>query len=138
MATLNQVIVYLLQTAISLFLIAVLLRFLLQLARADFYNPISQFLVKATNPLLLPLRKIIPGLAGLMLSAVAVTLTMVLFLSVPDLLVGVFVDFEAMGVVPVFLGGQLNGFRIVLGTHLQLVWVENPQAYSNGLRFAAL
>jgi YggT family protein len=47
----------------------VLIRFLLQWVRADFYNPISQFVVKATSPVLLPLRKVIPGYAGLDLSA---------------------------------------------------------------------
>ena len=39
-----------------------MLRFLLGLVRADFYNPISQFLVRITNPLLIPLRKIIPSI----------------------------------------------------------------------------
>ncbi|NVK36793.1 MAG: YggT family protein [Gammaproteobacteria bacterium] len=46
------------------FLFVVLLRFLLQAVRADFYNPISQFVVKATNPFIVPLRKVIPGFAG--------------------------------------------------------------------------
>lgn len=46
------------------FLFIVLIRFLLQAVKADFYNPISQFVVKASNPLLTPLRKIIPGFAG--------------------------------------------------------------------------
>ncbi|MAD45448.1 MAG: YggT family protein [Oceanospirillaceae bacterium] len=49
----------------SLVLLVILLRFLLQLVRADFYNPISQFIVKFTNPLLIPLRRIIPGFGGL-------------------------------------------------------------------------
>lgn len=43
----------------------VLLRFLCQLVRADYYNPISKTLVKLTNPLLVPLRKIIPGVGGI-------------------------------------------------------------------------
>ena len=64
MTAMNEILVYLIQTVLSLFLLAVLLRFLLQLVRADFYNPISQFLVKVTNPLVLPLRKVIPGLGG--------------------------------------------------------------------------
>ena len=51
-------------TLSSLYLVVILLRFVLQLSRADFYNPISQFAVKATNPLLIPLRRIIPGVAG--------------------------------------------------------------------------
>lgn len=65
MNALNDILVYMIQTLLSLYLVAMLLRFLLQLVRADFYNPISQFLVKVTNPLLLPMRKVIPGFGGL-------------------------------------------------------------------------
>jgi len=50
--------------ASSIYITIVLVRFLLQIAKADFYNPLSQFIVKATNPLLLPLRKVIPGFFG--------------------------------------------------------------------------
>ena len=55
----------LIQTIGSLYLFVVILRFLLQLARADFYNPISQFAVKATNPVLIPLRRVVPGVFGI-------------------------------------------------------------------------
>ena len=65
MSAFNEIFIYLLQTFLSLYLVAMLLRFLLQLVRADFYNPISQFLVKITNPLVIPLRKIVPGFGGL-------------------------------------------------------------------------
>lgn len=53
----------------NLFFWAVLLRFLLQLARADFYNPISQGLVRITNPVLKPIRRLIPGLFGIDMAA---------------------------------------------------------------------
>jgi len=79
MGALSEIIGYLVQTAVSLYLIAMLLRFLLQLVRADFYNPISQFLVKATNPLVVPLRRIIPGLGGIDLATLV--LAMILQLS---------------------------------------------------------
>jgi len=49
----------------GLVLLVFLLRFLLQLVRADFYNPISQFIVKMSNPLLIPLRRMIPGFGGM-------------------------------------------------------------------------
>jgi len=52
-------------TVASLYLMIILIRFILQLSRADFYNPISQFVVKATNPLLIPLRRIVPGFGGI-------------------------------------------------------------------------
>lgn len=69
MGAFNEIFAYLVQTLLSLFLVAMLLRFLLQLVRADFYNPISQFLVKVTNPLVIPLRRLVPGVGGLDLSS---------------------------------------------------------------------
>ena len=56
---------YLISTIFGLYIIIVLLRFLLQLVRADFYNPLSQFIVKATSPVLNPMRRVIPGLFGI-------------------------------------------------------------------------
>ena len=53
---------FLISTLFSLYILAVMLRFLLGAVRADFYNPISQFLVRITNPLLVPLRKAIPSI----------------------------------------------------------------------------
>jgi YggT family protein len=67
---LTNPVVFLIQTLFGLYILAVMLRFLLQLVKADFYNPISQFLVKATNPALKPLRRIIPGFGGIDLSSV--------------------------------------------------------------------
>ncbi|MFT6756895.1 MAG: YggT family protein [Chitinophagales bacterium] len=69
MSALIEISAYLIKTVTSFYVGLILIRFLLQVAKADFYNPISQFVVKATNPGLLPLRKIIPGLWGLDLAS---------------------------------------------------------------------
>ncbi|MCY1415491.1 YGGT family protein [compost metagenome] len=69
MIGLSTAAIYVLQTLGSLYLLIVLLRFVLQLVRADFYNPLSQFAVRATQPLLKPLRRIIPSLFGLDMSS---------------------------------------------------------------------
>ena len=74
MGALTEVAAYLVNTVLSLYLIVVIMRFLLQVARADFYNPISQFIVKATNPLVIPLRRIIPGVAGLDIATLVLAL----------------------------------------------------------------
>jgi YggT family protein len=60
----------------------VVLRFLLQLVRADFYNPLSQGIVKVTMPLLKPLRKIIPGFLGIDMASVVLILLVQLLASV--------------------------------------------------------
>lgn len=52
---------FLIQSLATIYLVIILLRFLLQLCRADFYNPVSQFAHKATSPLLDPLRKLFPA-----------------------------------------------------------------------------
>lgn len=57
--------VFLIQTAFGFYILAIMLRFLLQWLRADFYNPVSQFLVKITTPALRPLRRLIPGFGGI-------------------------------------------------------------------------
>lgn len=69
MQTLIDILVFLINVLGSLYLSIILLRFLLQMARADFYNPVSQMLVKVTNPLLRPLRRIIPGFWGIDLAS---------------------------------------------------------------------
>ncbi len=61
---LGQALVLIISSLGSLYLLAVLLRFLLQAARADFYNPVTQAIVKLTSPLVVPLRRIIPGYRG--------------------------------------------------------------------------
>ncbi|WP_419569975.1 YggT family protein [Rheinheimera sp.] len=55
---------FLVSTVIKLYLMVVVLRLWLQAARADFYNPFSQFIVKATNPVVIPLRRFLPSLGG--------------------------------------------------------------------------
>ena len=74
MIGLNTAAVYVLQTIGSFYLLIVLLRFILQLVRADFYNPLSQFIVRATHPILKPLRRIIPSLGGLDLASLVLAL----------------------------------------------------------------
>jgi YggT family protein len=53
---------FLAETLLSLVFVVFLLRLLLQLARANFRNPVAQAIVKLTNPLVLPLRKVFPPL----------------------------------------------------------------------------
>ncbi len=53
-------IIFIVDTLLQLALFVVLARLLLQWARADFRNPICQAVVRVTNPLILPLRRILP------------------------------------------------------------------------------
>ncbi len=67
---------YLIGTLIDLYVAAVLLRLLLQMVRADFYNPLCQFLMKVTNPVLLPMRRVIPSIGRLDTASVILMLVL--------------------------------------------------------------
>jgi YggT family protein len=68
---LTQIGLFLLNILFNFFIGLVVLRFFMQWVKADFYNPLSQFVVKMTNFALLPLRRVIPGFLGLDWAAVA-------------------------------------------------------------------
>ncbi|ATM94568.1 integral membrane protein YggT, involved in response to extracytoplasmic stress (osmotic shock) [Yersinia frederiksenii] len=53
---------FLAKTVIDLYVMVLLLRIWMQWVHSDFYNPFSQFVVKITQPIVGPLRRIIPSL----------------------------------------------------------------------------
>lgn len=76
----------LLTTLANLYLFVVLLRLILQIIRADFYNPISQGIVSATNVFILPLRKVCPSIgridtASVVLALAVQLITMLVFVT---------------------------------------------------------
>ncbi|MFV8818833.1 YggT family protein [Haliea sp. E17] len=127
MGAINEITVYLIQTAVSLYLVAMLLRFLLQLVRADFYNPICQFLVKITNPLVIPLRRVLPGFGGidfaslllsLLLQLLAIVVLLKLYgLGLPNILL--LVLWSALGLV----GLVVNIYFFALLAMIILSWI---------------
>ncbi len=68
--------VFLVETLFGLYVFALMLRFLLQWQEADFYNPISQFLVKLTHPPLRQLRRFIPSIGRMDTASVVLMLVL--------------------------------------------------------------
>ena len=124
---------FLLRTLFDLYIVAVALRFLLQWVRADFYNPISQFLIKVTNPPLRPLRRVIPGYAGMDLAALLLMLLLkMLELSLLSLIAGGPIP-ALPGLLVISLAEILSLviwiFIIAVLIQVVLSWV-NPGAYN--------
>ena len=76
MSPLSNAGVFLVSTIFGLYILAIMLRLIFQLVRADFYNPVSRFIVKITNPALKHLRRFIPGLAGIDMASVLVMMVL--------------------------------------------------------------
>ena len=85
-------------TLFDLYILLVLLRFLLQMLRADFYNPISQFIVRVTTPPLRILRRFIPSIRGQDTASIVLCLVLVF---------AKFMILRALGVKAVHIGGAV-------------------------------
>ncbi len=123
---------FLISTLFSLYILAVMLRFLLGAVRADFYNPASQFLVRITNPLLVPLRKFIPSVGKfdvaavlLMLALQIVALVLVLALRGGGIPVGAVLVTSVAELVSL----AINIFIFAIIIQVILSWV-NPGSYN--------
>ncbi len=93
-------IIFLIDTLISLYILAVVLRFLLQWTRADFYNVISQFLVKITHPPLKILRRFVPSVGKIDTSSIVLALSLQMLADFVILVLkGVMISFSALFIV---------------------------------------
>jgi len=70
--------IFIVDTLMSLAFIVVLVRLLLQWVRADFRNPVAQGIVRLTNPLILPLRRILPPIGKVDTASVVAVLLIVI------------------------------------------------------------
>jgi len=85
-------------TLFDLYILLVLLRFLLQMLRADFYNPVSQFIVKLTTYPLKIMRRVIPSVGGQDTAAIVLCLV---------LIYGKFVLLRLLSIPAVQIGGVM-------------------------------
>ena len=123
---------FLIQTVFGLYILAVMLRFLLQWVRADFYNQMVPVLVKITNPLLTPLRRLVPGLLGIDLAAVVLMLLLqALELYLVGWTLGATLPLTTLvlGSVAKILGLLIGVYFWVILIQVILSWV-NPQSYN--------
>jgi len=82
--------VFLVQTVFGLYLTLVIIRFMLQLAKADFYNPLAQAVVKMTQPFVTILQKVMPRTGRFSLATLVLAFLVQLLLIVVVLLIAGF------------------------------------------------
>lgn len=89
---------FIISTLLNLYAMVVALRFVMQAVRADYYNPIAQFVVRATDPLLVPLRKFVPPIKGYDTSSLLLAFI---------ILVGKLMIFKLLSLGAVQVGGRM-------------------------------
>ena len=124
--------IYLISTITDLYVAAILLRLLLQWVRADFYNPLSQFLVRVTNPVLVPARRIIPSIGKLDTASIVVMLLLELAqLVIVNLLVQSDYGFQflLLFVVKKLLVTLLVTYFVLIIARVLVSWVANQSRH---------
>jgi YggT family protein len=132
---LTRPLVFLIQIVFQIYLLAVLLRFILQLIKADFYNPLSQFIVRVTSPPLRPLRRLIPGYGGLdwaslVLAWLLKTLEIALILLVTNGITGL--PGTLAWALPELVAMTINIYLFAILVQVIMSWI-NPGAYNPAL-----
>jgi YggT family protein len=129
---LTNPVVFLVEVIFGLYALVVLLRFLLQWVKADFHNPLSQFIVKATSPMLNPIRRIVPGIAGLDIAALALAWLVTSL----QLLLVLWLNGQAFSpqtpfllAIPELVGLTINIFLFAILIQVVISWI-NPGNYN--------
>jgi YggT family protein len=125
-------IIFLIDTLFSLYILAVLLRFLLQWCGAEYYNPISQFLVKATHPPLKILRRFVPSIGKIDTSALVLVLALQMLADFSILLLkGVTISIGALTILSItqLISLLINVFVFAVFARAILSWL-NPGTFS--------
>lgn len=98
--------IFLIDTLFSIYIAIMLLRFILQQVGADFYNPISQFIVKATQPFVIPVRRIIPSIKQI--DAATLLLVVILMLI-------------KIALLSIISGYPINGLQLIVKSLYDLI-----------------
>ena len=123
---------FLVDTLFSLYIMAVMLRFLLQWSRADFYNPLVQFLVRVTQPALQPLRRLIPSWGGVDIAAIVLMVILqMIAISLLMTIAGVTprIDYLLLRTPAELISLLLNVYLIAIVMRAILSWVS-PTDYN--------
>lgn len=128
-----QAAVFLIEVIFGLYILAVLLRFLFAMVRADFHNPLSQFIVKITNPPLTLLRRVIPSYMAIDWAAIVLLLAVQALEIVLTALVVAGAVPAPMGLLVMTLAEVLKTlvylYIIVILVQVAISWI-NPHAYN--------
>lgn len=136
----QNALVFILRTLFELYILTFALRLLLQWAAVDKRNPLVQFILRVTNPLVIPLRRVLPPIGRID------TATVVVLLALQLLITGLLVRIGCVGepeLLPVLGLALLSVVKLALGIctwsiiiYVVLSWVS-PGGYNPGAALVA-
>lgn len=119
--------IFLIDTVFYFYTLLLMMRLLLQWVRADFYNPLTQFIVKVTSPVVIPLRRIIPGLGGIDLA----TLLLIIGLTCLKILLITWIMDIPVNVIGLIFTSLMESFILLLDIFLFSIFVLAIMSWIN-------
>ncbi|MCU7959809.1 MAG: YggT family protein [gamma proteobacterium symbiont of Bathyaustriella thionipta] len=122
---------FLIQVIFDLYILLLMLRLVMQLLHVDFFNPMSQFVVRLTSPALNPLRRLIPGYGGIDIASIL----LMWLLKTLELTLLMWLNGEAVALplplllaIPALIDQALNLFLFAIIIRALLSWLQ-PDPY---------
>jgi YggT family protein len=128
---LTDPIIFIIDSLASLYILAVLLRFLLQWTGASFYNPIAQFLLRITHPPLRIMRRFVPPIGKIDTSSLLLVLILQILANFTILILkGVSINIGALTILSIadLISLLINIFIFAVFARALLSWI-NPGLY---------
>lgn len=120
MGSFNQALAFLIETVVQLYLLAILLRLLLEMHHADWFNSVVQLLVQITDPVIRPLQRIMPRSRHVNLAAV----TALYLIEVASLVALLALSGRAIDPGVVMLMAVMRLLRMLLTTYMVLIIIS--------------
>ncbi|MAJ91305.1 MAG: hypothetical protein CMF40_03845 [Legionellales bacterium] len=129
----SQAAIFLVQLFFDIFILAFLLRYLLTKLRINSYNPLSEVIIRVTNPVLKPLRRMIPGYYGVDWSSIVALL---LIQSLEIIITQLIIRGDVIAINALFILTMANLLKMILYIYMFTIIIQviiswiNPGAYN--------
>ena len=129
----SQAAIFLVQLFFDIFILAFLLRYLLTKLRINSYNPLSEVIIRVTNPVLKPLRRMIPGYYGFDWSSIVALL---LIQSLEIIITQLIIRGDVIAINALFILTMANLLKMILYIYMFTIIIQviiswiNPSAYN--------
>lgn len=120
MDSLNSAGVFLVKTLFDLYLFVLVIRLIMVWVRADYFNPLSQLIVKLTNPIITPMRRVIPNVANIELSS----LVLIILLEMLKFFIIIYMLTGFPNPLSVIVLGLIDTFKTILSTFFYAILIQ--------------
>lgn len=120
MGPLSTAAIFLVNTLFDLYLFVLMIRLILAYNRANYFNPITQFIIKLTQPLVVPVRRILPNFRNIEFS----TLILILLIEIVKFFLLGILSGSLLNPIGLPLLAVADALKILLNTFFYAIFIQ--------------